>query len=292
MTSIRTAVGMAFFAGLLTWSVPASAWHEADYCQILDRMEKPIWHGYIGHAGRAQIKGFKNTAMTEVGAGAGLLYFRTDFGEIDLKAAVDSVFFTHSGGVRLPDHVSAARLDFSYVLRLDSGYAVRLGIEPGFYSEIEYVSSDHLFYPFSVHGIHAVNPDLSVFAGLNFYPGFDRLIDPRVGVRWNISDYLLLDAFYPKSEVVFRPTLDWSARVGVEYRNHMEYHLKNQDDRKHLLMDETRLYMGVDKLITHDIQLMLQIGRLVNRSLDFRRYEREKDLDDTVFFRIGVGGRI
>lgn len=292
MMLIRNAAWMALCVGLLAWPTPAFAWYESDYCQILDRMEEPIWHGYIGYASRAQIRGFKKTAMTEFGAGGGLLYFRTDFGEIDLKAAVDSILFTRSGGVELPGHISAARLNLSYVLRLDHGYAVRLGIEPGFYSEIEYISSDHIFYPFSLHGIHAITPDLSALAGLNFYPGFDRLIDPRVGVRWNISDYLLLDAFYPKTEIVFRPTLDWSARAGVEYRNNMEYHLKKRDDRKHLIMDETRLYFGVEKLITHQVQVMFQAGRLVNRSLDFRRFEREKDMDDAFFFRIGVGGVI
>ena len=288
---IRT-MWTALYTGLLAWSMPASAQYGSDYCQILDRFEDPIWHAYMGYVDRARIEGFRSVGMIEVGAGSGLLYFRTDFGEIDLKAAVDSVFFTGSGDVDMPGHVSAARLDLSYVIRLEDGHALRLGVEPGFYSEIEYADSDHLFYPFSIHGIRAFTPNVSGLAGLNFYPGFDRLVDPRFGIRWGISDYLLLDVFYPKTEIVFRPNVEWAVRAGVEFREYLEYQLKSRDDRKRLMMDETRLFVGVDKLITHDIQLMFQVGRLVDRSIDFRRFEMEKDLDNAYFFRIGVGGLI
>jgi hypothetical protein len=292
MRRIRKTIWTTLSAVLLSWNTPVPAQYGSDYCQILDRLDDPIWHAYIGYADRARIEGFGKTGMMEAGAGSGLIYFRTDFGEIDLKAAVDSVFFTDSGGVRLPNHVSAARLDLSYVIRLEEGHALRLGFEPGFYSEIEYADSDHLFYPFSIHGIRAFTPNVSGLAGLNFYPGFDRLVDPRLGIRWGISDYLLLDVFYPKTEIVFRPNVEWALRAGVEFREYLEYQLKSRDDRKRLMMDETRIYVGVDKLISHDIQLMFQIGRLVDRSIDFRRFEQEKDLDNAYFFRIGVGGLI
>ncbi len=285
--------GAALSCAILLWSAPpATAQYVEEYCQILDRLDEPIWQAYAGVVGKSRVEGFRDTGMIEAGGHFGLLYFRTGFGEFDLRAAIDSVFFTRSADIDLPHHVSAARLDLRYVMRLQDGYALRLGFEPGLYSEIEHASTDHLFYPFSLHGIRAFTPELSGLAGLNFYPGFDRLVDPRVGVRWAPSDYLMFDVFYPQTEIVFRPNFDWALRAGVEFREYLEYHLKNTDDRRRLMMDETRIYLGVDRLITQDLQWMVRIGRLVNRSIDFRRFEQEKDLDDAYFVRIGIGGLI
>ncbi len=280
----------AVFFVLVSGQSATHAQYAGDYCQLLDRLDEPIWEAYAGAVDSSSIEDFRRTSMLEAGFSAGLFYFRTGIGEFDIRAAVDSIYFTRSGGINLPDHLSAARLDLNYVLRLDDGYALRLGMEPGFYSEIEYAGRDHIFYPFSLHGISAFSPNLSALAGLNFYPGFDRLVDPRLGLRWEISDYLLLDAFYPKSEIVFRPTFDWTARAGVEFREYLEYQLKDRDDRKRIMLDETRIYLGVERLITHQMQLMFQVGRLVDRSIDFRRIEREQDIDNAYFFRIGVGG--
>lgn len=292
MMDIRRMIGAALFAGLIAAPPQAPAQYGADYCQILDRFEEPIWLGYAGYVNKARIQGFDDVGMAEAGVASGLFYLHTDFGEVDLQAAVDSVFFSGGSDARLPGHVSAARLDLNYVLRFEYGYALRLGVEPGFYSEIAHANTDHIFYPFSIHGLRSFTPNISGLAGLNFYPGFDRLIDPRLGIRWAISDYMMLDLFYPKTEFVFRPTIDWAFRAGVEIREYLEYQLKSTDDRERLMMDETRIYLGADCLLTDTIQLSVRAGRVVDRNIDFKRFDLEKKIEDAYFVRIGIGGLI
>ncbi len=285
---------IALFAAVATSasSLLAGSQTNAPYCQILDRADEPIWHGRIGYVHNGKVDQFDKVSMLELSVGSGIFYARTPAGEFDLRADFDSTTFLRRGDIRLPDQVGAIRLDLDYVARLDDGYALRLGFAPGFYSQITHLRSDHLHYPFRIHAIRALQPDVSLLAGLDFFPRYDRLIEPRAGVRWNISDFLLLDAFYPNSEIVFRPTPNWAIRTGVEFNRKSEYALKSSDDRDRLEMRETRIYLGVDRLLYHDLAVLFRIGRVVDRSVDFRRLAPSRDIDDAYYIQIGIGGLI
>ncbi len=282
---------VALFATSMS-SLPAAALSDAPYCQILDRTDEPVWHMRAGYVHDGKVERFGRMSMLELSAGSGIFYARTVAGEFDLRADVDATTFLKRGDISLPDQVAAIRLDLDYVARLDDGYALRLGFAPGVYSQITHLRSDHLHYPFRIHGIRAFEPDVSIMAGLDFFPRYDRLIEPRAGVRWNISDFLLLDAFYPNSEIVFRPTPDWAIRTGVEFNRKSEFALKSDDDRDRLEMTDTRIYLGVDRLLYHDIALLFRIGRVVDRSVDFRRFTPSRDIEDALFIQIGIGGLI
>lgn len=273
-------------------SMSAAGLSDALYCQILDRIDLPAWHLQAGYVHQGKVDQARRVSMLELSAGSGLFYARTVAGEFDLRADVDSTTFLKRGDIRLPDQVAAIRLDLDYVARLDDGYALRLGFAPGFYSQITHIRGDHLHYPFRIHGIRAFEPDVSIMAGLDFFPRYNRLVEPRAGVRWNISDFLLLDAFYPNSEIVFRPTPSWAIRTGVEFNRKSEYALKSDDDRDRLEMKDTRIYLGVDRLLHHDLAVMFRIGRVVDRSVDFRRFTPSRDIEDALFIQLGIGGLI
>lgn len=276
---------LAFAAVFIGHQAALAQW--SDYCVLLDRMEEPIWHYYGGWVTASRVEGAGKTSQLEWGASAGLWYHRTAFGEFDFRAAIESMTFTSSAGLNVPTTVAAAHLDLRYVTGFDNGYALQLGMEPGLYSEIRHAGSQHLFFPFSIAGIRAVNPSLSLLGGLNFYPGFDRLVDPRLGARWVVSDFLLIDLFYPASQVVVRPTMNWTVRAGVEIRDYLEYQLKRSDERDRLMIDETRLYVGMDWRQWNERHFFIEAGRLVDRSLSFRRNESRRDLGDAYYLRLG-----
>lgn len=259
------------------------------YCPLLDRMEEPIGHVSFGFVPESRIERFGHMGQLEMGGGAGLLYRRTVFGEWDVRAAFDAIYLTGDDGIRLPGYLAAIRLDIDYIYRMHDGYALRLGGAPGFYSEFSHLETDHFAFPFHVHGIRAFRPDLSALLGLHVYPGFDRLLSPRAGVRWVISDYLMLDAFYPRTEAIIRPGFEWIIRAGMEIRKNMEYHLKGSDDRKRFMMDETRMYIGVDRLMLNDAHFIFRLGRVVNRNVDFGRFEPGKNVSDAYFVQFGIG---
>ncbi len=262
------------------------------YCVLLDHYDEPVWSSYAGHVDRSRGDGFKSLGQWELGAHTGLFYAHTAFGEWDLRGGIDSIFFTGKGQHRLPDHLAAVRLDVDGTWRLAGDNALRLGFAPGFYSEIHKARSDHLFYPFRVHGIRAFTGDLSGLLGMDFYPGFDRWYNPRLGVRWMISDFLMLDAFYPKTEMVFRPAMAWTTRIGMEFEEVWEYRLKSRDDRKGLRMKGTRIYAGVEYEMINQVAWILQIGRMVDRSMQFRRNYPTLEINDAYFIRFGLGGML
>ncbi len=75
----------------------------------------------------------------------------------------------------------------------------------------------------------------------------------------------------------------------MEIRDGLEYNLKHVDDRQSLIMDETRMYVGVDRLMRNNSHFMFRVGRVVNRKYDFGRFERGADVGDAYFVQIGVG---
>lgn len=281
-------------AGLLAcvFAVSAIGKQPQPFCQILDRPDDLIWHVQGGYADGAKVAGGPRLRMWESRGSAGLFYSRTRVGEFDLRFKMDATTFVERGDLRMPDLVAAARLDLDYVVRLQDGYALRLGVAPGLYSQITHMNTDHLYYPFLLHGLYAFNPEATAVFGFNVYPGFDRILEPRVGVRWGISDYLKLDLFYPATEVVFRPAVGWALRAGVDFKRKTQYRLKSSDDRHSLIMKETRLYLGLDHMISPQLQFMFRIGRIVDRDLDFRRGTPARGVDDSGYFHIGIGGVI
>ncbi len=260
-------------------------------CQILDRLEEPIWHVYTGYLTKEDVRDSDtgDFGIMELGANTGLLYYRTEGGELDVRAGFDTMYFTRSGGISLPTQVTAARADADFVMRFEDGYALRLKAEPGIYSDLRDLGWRDFFVPFALSGIRTVSPDVSVEAGIAFFPGFDRLADPRMLMRWELDDAVLLDAGYPGSRIMFRPFLNWGFMAGFEIQQFMEYRLKRSDVRRSLAYDETRFYIGVEHVIADHLQLMLEAGRVVNRSMDFRRGEKV-DLDDAYYVRVGIGG--
>lgn len=259
-------------------------------CQILDQPDDTIWYASGSYADGARVAGGSRLRMLETRAGAGLFYARTPAGEFDLHVKMDATTFIERGDLRMPDQVAALRLNLDYVARLQDGYSLRMGFAPGFYSQITHLNTDHIYFPFSLHGLYAFSPEATAVFGFNFYPGFDRFLEPQAGVRWGISHYLTLDVFYPSSEVVFRPAVNWALRAGVDFKRKTEYRLKRADERQSLIMKETRLYVEVARMITPELRMMVRLGRIVDRDLDFKRQTPARGVEDSGYLQIGVAG--
>lgn len=287
---MRMLLAAMVLAGM--WSGPArSQYGAAPYCQILDRIEDPIWETYLGYATREDVKDPEagDSGMVEIGAHTGLFYFYGPAGVLDLRAGFDTLFFTHGAGLGLPLQVTAARLDLDYIMRFEDGYALRLKLEPGFYSTLRNLGWRDLYVPFGLSGIRAVSPDISIETGIAFFPGFDRLADPRILMRWELSDLFLLDAGYPGSRLIFRPDLHWAFTTGFEVQQYMEYRLKRGDERRAFRYEETRFFAGIEHMFADHLQWMFEAGHIVNRSVHFGRGPGA-DLDNAYYFRIAFGG--
>lgn len=263
-------------------------------CQLLDRVDEPAWQVHAGYVDDARVRdpNGRNVRMVEVSGGGGLYYWRTDAGDIDLSGLYDIDLFDGSGGVDLPDRVGALRLDAAYVLRQADGSALKVDLYPGVYSDLRDPGVDDVYVPFQVVGIQAFNPQLSGLLGVAIYPGFDRVFDPRFGIRWALTDEVSLDVMYPESRVLYRPAANWDLYAGVRSDPVAEYHLEDDDPRDTFRYEEARLYAGINAPVNDVLRVMAQAGWVFNRSVDFGRVQPERDVEDSLYVRVGVGGSL
>ena len=264
----------------------------APYCQILDRTDNLSWQAVAGYVAEEDVQGSGyNFGLVDVKVGAALAYYRTGIGDVDVKAGFDGFAILENGGLDLPQQVGALAADVQWVHRWMNGLAVQVEAWPGFYSDFEDLSGEDVFVPFEVAGVYAVNVNLAALAGARIYPDFDQTLVPHAGLRYALGNNLLLDLFYPDSRITFSPNETCDLYAGLGFRNYLEYQLEEGDPRNRLLLDEDRVYVGIDKAVSDQLQVMLQVGQVFNREIDFDSgTEAGGDVGDALFVRVGLGG--
>ena len=252
----------------------------------------PLWqmHGsYLLDADVDEV-GADHFGVVGFDGGGGLAYFRTDYGDFDFTGDYDLQIFTADGGIGLPDQLGAFALNGTYVGRNAEGQAMKLTVSPSLRSDLEPLDFDSFYVPLSFTAIQSFSPDVSGQIGVAIFPWFEQLFDPLFGIRWAIADYLVLDLMYPESKLVFMPEEDWDLYAGIKISNTPEWHL--DDDRKSIMIDETRAYFGVNHPLDGEVRMMYQAGLIFNRSVDFDRLDRESTVKDAMFISVGVGGSL
>ncbi|MCS6771643.1 MAG: hypothetical protein NZ740_06410 [Kiritimatiellae bacterium] len=285
-------------AGLSTWVaslLAAGSWAQEPYpfCQILDGTELPAWQAAIDYTASARVQADvgDDISIWRFLGGGGLYYWRTQAGDVDLSGLYDLWAWEGDGGIDLPDLTAALRLKADYTYRTWAGSAVRVGFKPGFYTTLEDVSFESLYFPFEVLGIQTFNPQISGVIGVAIYPGFDRVFDPRFGVRVAPVPEVRVDLMYPESRVVYRPA-EWEVFGGVRHEAVNEFRLEDGDPRELIGFRETRAYVGGAWPATEVLRIQVDVGLAFNREVDFESEAPARDVEDAWFVRIGVGGAL
>lgn len=278
---------------LLCIALPASAFAQGSYpfCQILDRVESPPWEVHFGYTAEAEVQNTRDKfGMARLDGGGALGYFRTGIGDFDIGGSYELIAFSSDGGLDLPDALGSASLNGRYVWRNPEGQAFRLSASPGFRSDMKEITTDALFIPLEFMAIQSFSPEISGQIGVAVFPWYEELFDPRFGIRWAPDESLVLDFMYPESKIVFSPRDGWDLYAGVRVDNTAEWKL--DDRRDHILLDETRAFIGVNQPLSQDVRLMYQAGYVFNREVDFKDVQGETDVDDALFLRVGIGGSL
>lgn len=262
------------------------------YCQIADRITEPAWHAELGYIPSSEVNDRSSVAVTEWDAAVGMYYMPTDVGTIDVRARHRGRGFGGRGGINLPAQVGELLIDASWTIRQYNGLSIRLNVKPGIYSDFEDIGGQDLFVPFGGTAIYAFNELLSAQAGLNIYPGFDRYLDPVLGFRASIYDVLLVDLGYPETRVTYTQDDLWQVHVGYTVARYPEYQLEKDDARDRLRIDEDRLFFRWNYAAFYDAQLVIESGIVMNRSFDYDFGGRESEVDDSLYFRVGLSAML
>jgi hypothetical protein len=280
----KFALALAFLPGL------ALGQGSYPFCQILDRVDSPPWevHGtYVANAGVSGTGG-DDFGILRINGGGGIGYYRTGIGDFDITGNYEAQFFSGDGGLDLPDLLGAASVKGSYVWRNADGQAYRLSASPGLRSDLREITMDAFYVPFEFMAIQSFSPDVSGQIGVAVYPWLEELFDPRFGIRWAIDETLVLDLMYPESKLVFTPVEGWDLYAGAKVDNTPEWTI--DDRRDHILLDETRAYMGLNHPVAPGLRMMYQVGYVFNRKVDFKDIQGESDVDDAIYLSVGLGG--
>ena len=244
------------------------------------------------HVSEEQVEGGDPIEIIGIAGRGGLAYVRTDAGDFDLTGTYELNFLTDDGGIDLPNQYGRAFVTGSYILRRADGISWKLDASPGLYSDFEDFSAEDFAIPFGASVIRAFSDQMSGIVGLAFYPGFERNIDPRLGLRWALMEQLTIDMMYPESRILFNPVEAWDVYASVHIDRVSEYTLEEDDNRDALLFEETRWAFGLRHPLGEDLRMTWEAGFLRNRSVDFAHHGEKRDIDDGIYFSVGVGAAL
>ena len=285
-------LSMTFFAGAQVWPEDGP---EAR-CQILDNPAKPIYRAGLSMIPESRFEGYGDSSATEIDID---WYFAElmdiGYGDVDLNAVFKLTIWGGSAGVQMPDQLLQLALDTGWTWRYENGMGFQVRAMPGVYSDMEKISSDMFYLPFSFAIIHAFDASLSGILGAQIRPSFNRVVMPLVGVEWQVNDEWRLQIRVPESRVTWYAGPGWNMHAGFDW-NDTTYSLREKGDfnRGELTVEDTRLYVGTTYRLSDQIELTGDIGSIFARSVTFEddahSFDGEIDVGSDLFLRFGIIG--
>jgi len=265
-------------------------------CQILDNPVKPIYRIGVSHVPASRFSGYGESSMVEIEAD---WYFAQlmdiGYGDVDLNMELDLILWGHSAGLHMPDQLLELALDAGWTWRYANGMGFQIRAMPGIYSDMEELSSEMFYMPFSFAVVHAFDPALSGIAGAVVRPSFNRVVMPMIGVEWEVSDAWRVQARIPESRVTWFADPCFSVHLGMEWRN-TTFALRERGrfDREEISLEDYRAYIGAAYRYSDQLELTGDIGTIFGRNVEFEddahAFDGEIDISSDMFVRLGIVG--
>ncbi len=288
-TSARTRI-----AGLAVACAAASAALAEDsgypFCPVVDQVTEPLAALELGFVGRGAVeRAAGDFGFVEERAHAEIGYYRTGIGDFQFTGFLRTWLTTGGEIAGLPDQFGQFGLRARWDLRTYQAFTFRADVMPGLYSDFEDAGTDDIAFPFALSAIQALSDRVAVQAGVSVYPGFDRVADPLVGIRWIATDGLLFDLYYPESRMLWQLAPAWSAALGVAVHRAWEFQLEDADPRDRFRYEDTRAYAGVHRLLGDTVEVTFRLGVTFDRRIEFTGGGAgEQDVDDALFLAFGL----
>lgn len=269
---------------------------QAAYCQILDNVAGPLYEAGLTYVADSDFEDYGGSSMVELDGDWDFAYYRNVLrGDIDLSLRFRTILFVDSAGLELPDQVLRLSCDAGWTWRYANGNAFQLRLEPGLYSDVEEIDGDAFAMPVSLALVRNFGSRLSSIGGVQIRIGFEREIMPIVGLAWEASNAVRVEAGLPESRLTWFVNRDWSAHLGLDWEN-TSYNLREKGmfGRDGITIEDLRVFAGLAHRISDRTQLSAEIGRALSRSVEFE-YGAEGqdsviDIDEALFVRFALGG--
>jgi hypothetical protein len=179
-------------------------------------------------------------------------------------------------------------------------FGVIITAEPGVHSDFENVTSEDLRLQGSLLGLWVADASLQVLAGLAYADDFGKAqIVPVVGVIWDATPSLHIEAVFPSLSATYSIVEGWRARSAVMAAGG-EWNWTFGGPSGEVEIDASlkgyRAEVGVDRLVATDCWLTLKVGYEFGRELELERADgvgsvASLDLVDSAYTALSFSGK-
>lgn len=271
-------------------------------CQILDNNDDPLYEVGFGWASEADVGDNAKYGKTSMIKLYGLVdggYYRDIIGgDMHLRFYGGAVVLSDRTELCLPNQVVDINADIGFTWRSLSATAFQADFKPGIYSDFEAFSSSALFMPFSVAVIQSFSDDLSGVLGVDIRPRFDLVVMPIIGLVWQASPEVRVEATLPVATVSWDVDDLWTLYGGFDWVN-KSYDIREKrgpvdGNRGQMTIENFKLYVGAERNLNDFISVVGEIGSLFNRSITFEKdvesLDSDVDLGNSLFLRLTLCG--
>jgi hypothetical protein len=209
-------------------------------------------------------------------------------GDLLLQGLLDAAWLSGDG----PDEswtsrpLTIARFSLLGSQRFVEGWGLQVEAQPGLYTGFETLKSEDFGCPIRGQLIKALSADFALFAGVSYYPRFETMLDPVLGLAYLQREWFNLVLAYPETRVAFGPPKGIRLAGGAKMSRWPQYNL-GDDDREFVTLRDVRLYGGLELGQAGMAEIVLRGGYVFEREIEFGD-ETQAEIEDAPFFQIGV----
>lgn len=187
--------------------------------------------------------------------------------------------FSATDGTRLPNTLQSVAIVAGVDAQVGESIFLRLEAQPGWYSGSSRILGDSFNVPIVFGGSYLVSKDLQLMLGIEIDPQRNPMVLPGGGIRWQVSDALLLNLVLPKPRVEYKLNSDLTVFVGgdlFETSYRVDGDMGNRVGMKKLnsaWLDyfEVRVGAGATYKANEQLDLDFELGYMAYRAADYDR---------------------
>ena len=263
--------------------------------QYLDRTPQPVWRLDGRYIADANYGDYGSSDGIEFEGRWTMGYFRDVwYGDMDLALEANLQVFGSTASITLPNQLLDLYIDLGWTWRYVNDSALRLRLQPGTYTDVEEIDIGNIRMPILLEGVKRFSPTTTGVLGGTVRLGFELPFMPSLGVVWQPSPQLRVEALLPKSRVLCHLNNRWTLKGDFEWRNG-SYNLRESGyTRSQITQNDLRLGAGTIYSISDDLHFTADIGYIFNRSIEFDEtpatIENEIDVDAAPYVTLGFRG--